>query len=171
MKHLKHRNADSAEIELIMTSSAQGRIEKLCGSLQSRLISELAARDIVGIEDANAFLLEFVDDFNSRFVSRPNPACDVFVAAHREKKIVYYLSVEHHRRIDNGSAFSFFGSRLQLVTPTSNVVRIGRGNTIHIYRTFRNDIVEIHGGTFQGTKEAVEESMESSEKPSSSKST
>lgn len=36
-------------------SQAKGRIERLWGSMQSRLVSELALRDIKTIEEANAF--------------------------------------------------------------------------------------------------------------------
>ena len=160
-------------IELITTSSpqAKGRIERLWGTLQSRLVSELAARGIDGIEDANSFLPEFMDDFNRRFASRPDPSRDVFVEPPSEKELSYYLSVEHHRKVDNGSTFSFFGSRLQLVTSAGNAARLGRGSTIHVYRTFRDDIVAVHDGTFYETKEVLEESMDPSVKPPSSKST
>lgn len=41
-----------------------------------------------------------------------------------EKEINYYLSVLHHRSIDAGASFKFFGKELQLVDSGGRVVRI-----------------------------------------------
>src|SRR5215470_10538975 len=47
---------------------AKGRIERLWGTLQDRLVSELRARGISTIAAANAFLPEFLADFIPRFM-------------------------------------------------------------------------------------------------------
>src|SRR5215470_11198352 len=47
---------------------AKGRIERLWGTLQDRLVSELRARGISSIAAANAFLPEFLADFIPRFM-------------------------------------------------------------------------------------------------------
>jgi hypothetical protein len=52
---------------------AQGRIERLGGTLQDRLVSELRLRAIATLEAANAFLPEFLADFAARF-ARPAAA-------------------------------------------------------------------------------------------------
>jgi transposase len=49
---------------------AKGRIERLWGTLQDRLVSELRLRRIATRAAANAFLPEFLADFNRRF-ARP----------------------------------------------------------------------------------------------------
>jgi hypothetical protein len=49
---------------------AKGRVERLWGTLQDRLVSELRLRDITSRAAANAFLPEFLADFNRRF-ARP----------------------------------------------------------------------------------------------------
>src|SRR5438445_419296 len=46
---------------------AKGRIERLWGTLQDRLVSELRLRRITTRAAANAFLPEFLADFNPRF--------------------------------------------------------------------------------------------------------
>src|SRR5262252_4429146 len=56
---------------------AKGRIERLWGTLQDRLVSELRARGISTIAAANAFLPEFLPDFIPRFMheaTAPQPA-------------------------------------------------------------------------------------------------
>jgi len=56
-------------IQLIAAHSpqAKGRVERLWGTLQDRLVSELRLARIVGIEEANAFLPGFLTRFNKRF--------------------------------------------------------------------------------------------------------
>lgn len=49
---------------------AKGRVERLWGTLQDRLVSELRLRGIASRAAANAFLPEFLADFNRRF-ARP----------------------------------------------------------------------------------------------------
>src|SRR4029077_14661722 len=50
---------------------AKGRIERLWGTLQDRLVSELRLRGIATLEAANAFLPEFLADFAPRFARPP----------------------------------------------------------------------------------------------------
>ncbi len=53
---------------------AKGRIERLWRTLQDRLVSELRLRGLASLEAANAFLPEFLADFNRRFAHAPtNP--------------------------------------------------------------------------------------------------
>lgn len=154
-------------IELITTSTpqAKGRIERLWGTLQSRLIAELALRGITDIESANAFLPEFMEDYNRRFASAPDPGNSLFVPAPEEQEINYYLSIQYERTIDNGSAFTFFGSKLQLVDTEGKVVRIIRGTVIDVYRTFDNCVVAVYDGKFYETKDAVVDRIRPEESP------
>jgi hypothetical protein len=50
---------------------AKGRIERLWGTLQDRLVSELRLRADHTLEQANAFLLEFLPSFIQRFARAP----------------------------------------------------------------------------------------------------
>jgi hypothetical protein len=52
---------------------AKGRIERLWATLQDRLVSELRLRGIATLEAAEAFLPEFIADYNRRFA---RPAAD-----------------------------------------------------------------------------------------------
>jgi hypothetical protein len=56
---------------------AKGRIERLWGTLQDRLVSELRLRAVHTLEQANAFLAEFLPAFIQRFArppAQPTPA-------------------------------------------------------------------------------------------------
>jgi transposase len=53
---------------------AKGRIERLWATLQDRLVSELRLRRVATLEAANAYLPEFIADFNRRFARPPASA-------------------------------------------------------------------------------------------------
>jgi len=61
------------------TPQAKGRIERANQTLQDRLVKELRLRGISTIEAGNAYLPEFVQDFNRRFAVVPRSSHD----AHR----------------------------------------------------------------------------------------
>ena len=61
------------------------------------------------------------------------------------------------RRIDNGSAFTILGSKLQLVDTRGKVLRIPRHTVIDVYRTFDNFIVAVYEGRFYETRTAVQD--------------
>ena len=122
-------------IELITTSvsQAKGRIERLWGTLQSRLISELRLRGITAIEAANSYLPEFMADYNRRFAVKPDMESSLFAPAPSPKEIDFYLSVEFQRTADNGSSFGFEGGRHQLIDGDGIVARIPPKTVVDIY--------------------------------------
>jgi hypothetical protein len=61
------------------TPQAKGRVERANQTLQDRLVKELRLRDISDIDNANAFLPEFREDYNQRFAVQPRSTHD----AHR----------------------------------------------------------------------------------------
>ena len=91
-------------IELITTSvsQAKGRIERLWGTLQSRLISELRLRGITTVAEASAFLPAFMADYNGRFAVKPDLEASLFAPSPSPKEIDFYLSTEFQRKADNG---------------------------------------------------------------------
>lgn len=72
-------------IEAIFALSAQakGRVERLWGTLQDRLVSEMRLAGVVDAAGANAFLPTFTVDYNQRFA---RPARDVVLAWRSVKK-------------------------------------------------------------------------------------
>ena len=61
------------------TPQAKGRVERVIQTLQDRLPKEMRLRNISSWEDGNAYLPEFLADFNSRFAVQPRSDLD----AHR----------------------------------------------------------------------------------------
>jgi transposase len=61
------------------TPQAKGRVERVNQTLQDRLVKEMRLRVISDWETGNAYLPEFMDDFNRRFAVQPRSSLD----AHR----------------------------------------------------------------------------------------
>ena len=154
-------------IELITTSvsQAKGRIERLWGTLQSRLISELRLRGITTIGEANAYLPEFMADYNRRFAIKPEMESSVFAPAPSPREIDFYLSVEFQRVADNGSSFGFEGKRHQLIDEDGIVAKIPPKTVVNIYVTRSGKRVGVFDGRLWDLVEIERRQVEPKPKP------
>jgi transposase len=66
----------------------KGRVERLWGTLPDRLVSELRLRGIATRAAANAFLPEFIADFNRRFAQAPAAPQSVWRRPPRDGRLV-----------------------------------------------------------------------------------
>ena len=104
------------DVELILAQSpqAKGRIERLFGTLQDRLVKALRACQASTMEEANTMLPDFFAAFNCRFaVSPPQPA-SAFRPWPANLKPDQVFCLKHTRRVANDNAISFDGHRLQI---------------------------------------------------------
>ena len=85
---------------------AKGRVERLWGTLQDRLVSELRLRDIGTVEAAPAYLPEFIADFNRRFGKPPAQSQAVWRRPPRDLALI-------------------LGCRYRRVVARDNTVRLG----------------------------------------------
>lgn len=67
------RIVEELGITMFPTSSpqAKGRIERLWETLQSRLVTEFRINKITNMEQANKFLINYIEKYNSRFSVEP----------------------------------------------------------------------------------------------------
>ena len=75
------RGLEALEIELIIALSpqAKGRVERLFGTLQDRLIKEMRIAGVCSMDEANHFLQEtFIPFWNGRFTVAPSEDRDAF---------------------------------------------------------------------------------------------
>ena len=94
---------------------AKGRIERLWGTLQDRLVQEFALNKIKDMESANIFMQKYIPKFNARF-SVIAKGSSVFRKLARGVNIDYILCRKYTRKLDNGSAFSYGGNYYQLLS-------------------------------------------------------
>ena len=80
------------------TPQAKGRVERANQTLQDRLVKEMRLRGINEIDRANAFMPEFIDDYNRRFSVKPtNPQDAHHTLVHSARELDLLLS-EHSGR-------------------------------------------------------------------------
>ena len=96
-------------IELRTTSipQAKGRIERMFGTLQSRLITELKLAGITDIQRANKFIISFTKNFNNKFSVPINYTKSVYEEQISLDKINYTLAVISKRKVDNGNSIKY----------------------------------------------------------------
>ena len=145
-------------VEIITTSvpQAKGRIERLWGTLQSRLLNELALNHITNIKDANKFLVKFEKEFNKKFAHDLKEVDNSFVLWDRTKEeLSYYLSTQYARNIDNGSSFSLECDRYCLIDDKRKVLAIPANSKVKVFKTLYGKVVAIYDGRYYETKLAT----------------
>ena len=145
-------------VDIISTSvpQAKGRIERLWGTLQSRLLNELALNNITNIKDANSFSPKFEEDFNKNFAFDPKGFDNSFTAWDKTKEeLSYYLSTQYARVIDNGSSSSLGCNRYCLVDEKHEALAIPPKTKVNVFRTLNNEIVSTYDGKYYETKLAT----------------
>ncbi|WP_243174585.1 ISNCY family transposase [Desulfofundulus sp. TPOSR] len=95
---------------------AKGRIERLWGTLQSRLVVELRLAGVSTLEEANAFLPGFIQRFNRRFAVTPACPEPAYEPCPPPAKLEQILSLRQERKASRGSSISYILSRPYLPT-------------------------------------------------------
>lgn len=98
------------------TPQAKGRVERANQTLQDRLVKELRLRGISDSATANAFLPEFIADYNARFATPPQQPQDAHrPLLHSTEDLALILSVQHTRKLSKNLTFQFKNREYQLV--------------------------------------------------------
>jgi hypothetical protein len=113
-------------VKLITANSpqAKGRVEKMNGTFQRRLVKELRLANINTINEANQFLTEiFIPKFSQQFAVEPKKKSDLHRKLNDKKinELDKILSVQSERKINNDYTARFKSNYYQLteVQPTT----------------------------------------------------
>lgn len=128
---------------------AKGRVERLWETLQSRLPVEFAIAQISTVDQANAFLASYIDDFNQHFSVEPINSDPAFrVLSNIDVDTV--LCVKMKRVVDAGSVFSFYNRHFVLTTankallpPPKATVTVLISPRLGLKAQYRNTVFEI----------------------------
>ncbi len=131
------RALEELGIELIHanTPQAKGRIERLFGTLQDRLVKEMRLKNISDIETANSFLKEYLPIFNSKFNVIPFDNTDVNIKIDKTVNLDDYLCVKQERTVKNDNTISYNSKLYQLepgIRAKKVTVEEHMDDTIHI---------------------------------------
>ena len=110
------RLLDELAIQLIPAHSpqAKGRIERLFGTLQDRLVKALRQAGAMSLEDANHALQHFLPGYNSRFAvppAQPESAYRPWPAGLHPQDVFCF---KHERVVAKDNTISFNGHRLPI---------------------------------------------------------
>jgi len=114
------------------TPQAKGRIERLWGTLQHRLVVDLRRKGITSLREANTFLPEYIETFNSRFGVKPQKDISSFRPSPSANDLDLLLVKEHLRKADRGSRISYGGMKYQLKDKWGKVVALKPGSQVHV---------------------------------------
>lgn len=103
------------EIEASSIAQHKGRVERLNRTLQGRIPVELVRKGITTIEEANAFLWEYLPKFNAQFSLKDEKdlVTSTFLKSPSEKDINLILAVVSKRIIDSGNSIKYHNSYYQ----------------------------------------------------------
>lgn len=108
------------------TPQAKGRVERVNKTLQDRLVKELRLQGISDIDSANAFLPQFIEQFNQKFAVVPRSKLD----AHRqtlpdEATLDLILSEQYTREISKNLEVRYGNKIYQIQTRTQSYTMRG----------------------------------------------
>jgi transposase len=103
-------------IELIPARSpqAKGRIERLWGTFQDRLVKALREAGASNLEEANQVLVSFLPRYNQRFRVKPAQEGTAYVPWPKQYRAKDYFCFKHTRTVTNDNTIPFDGHRLQI---------------------------------------------------------
>ena len=110
------KSMDELGIKIIKAYSpqAKGRIERVWGTFQDRLISELRLKGIKNRDEANEFLPVFLKDFNRKFCKKPDKQIIAFRKSPSLKELDRILCLKEPRTVSKDHTIKFHGLLLQI---------------------------------------------------------
>jgi len=102
------------EVIHALSPQAKGRVERLFGVLQDRLVKEMRLRGIRTKEEANVFLDEYWPRHNEQFRVCPAHEADVHVKLPRHVDLDEYLCIKTERTIRNDNTIALDGRLYQI---------------------------------------------------------
>lgn len=121
------------DVELILARSpqAKGRVERMNGTLQDRLVKALRRAGISNLEAANEFLDEtFLPDLNRRFASDAVEPDNWHRALQAEMDLARVLSIEETRMVQNDWTVRWRNRIMQLPRESADLVQPGQQVTL-----------------------------------------
>jgi transposase len=110
------RLVDELGIQLIAARSpqAKGRIERLWGTLQDRLVKELRKAGASDLDSANRVLAAYLPKFNARFQVKAAQPGSAYVPWPQERDPAHYFCFKYTRLVTNDNSVPFNKHRLQI---------------------------------------------------------
>ena len=99
------------------TPQAKGRVERVIQTLQDRLPKEMRLRHIASRDAGNAYLPDFIQDFNSRFGEEPRSTVDAHRPLTPKEDLAHILTWQETRSLSKNLTLQFQNTVYQIQTP------------------------------------------------------
>lgn len=127
-------------IETSSTPEFKPRIERLFGTLQARLPIELRLAGITTIDEANAFLITYIEQFNQQFALCINNTKSVFDNQVDSEIINLTLSVLSERTVDSGHSIKYHNKYYKTLDKNGNNIFYAKGTKCMVIKTLNNEL-------------------------------
>jgi transposase len=109
---------DRLGIEIIFanTPQAKGRVERLNQTLQDRLVKELRLHNISNITQANAFVEEFIAQFNQKFAHEPKDPTNAHSPLEETESLDQIMVIQEQRIISKNLEVHYECQTYQIVS-------------------------------------------------------
>jgi transposase-like protein len=110
------RSMDELGVEVIHANSpqAKGRIERLFGTFQDRVLKEMRLSGIKSIDEANSFLETYLPSFNKKFRVLPTKATDLHRPYSGTRSLDQILCIRNGRVLRNDNTIGHNGKLYQI---------------------------------------------------------
>lgn len=141
------RALQDLDIELICanTPQAKGRVEHANGTLQDRLVKEMRLRGISSLAEGNAYLSEFMTDFNRRFAKAPRDPQDAHRPLRQQDRLDRIFTVQETRSLSKNLTLQYKRVIYQIQTKRPSYAL--RHATVWVREDARGQVtIEYQGG-------------------------
>jgi transposase len=135
------------DIEIICANSpqAKGRVERANETLQDRLVKEMRLRGIDSLEAGNAYLPEFINDFNRRFAVEPRSQHDAHRPLSSQDNLDLILTWQESRTLSKNLTLQFEKVVYQIQTDRPTYAL--RHAVVNLYRDAQGGMTILYKGT------------------------
>lgn len=112
------RDILSEQVIHAYSPQAKGRIERLFGVLQDRLVKEMRLERIKTKEEANTFLEKYLPRYNKHFRVCPANCTDVHIKPSGPFYLDRYLCIKTERSVAKDNTITYNGRLYQIQTQT-----------------------------------------------------
>lgn len=127
-------------IETSSTPEFKPRVERLFQTLQARLPIELRLAGITTIEEANAYLPKFLEEFNKQFALCINNTKSVFDNQVDSETINLTLSVLSKRTVDSGHSIKYHNKLYKTIDKNGNNIFYAKGTKCMVIKTLNGEL-------------------------------
>jgi transposase len=118
---------------------AKGRIERVFGTLQERLVWEMRLSNISTIEEANVFLPSFIEIYNKKYSEQPANTFNAHRPLNQGMELKYILCIKEERAVSKNLEVSYKNQIYQLRPPDEFKLNL-KNSKITVITTLENEI-------------------------------